>query len=345
MLSLGPPLQGDVLNTTGSHNTDTVAHTDREVESALPHQFQNACDNLNQHINQIDQSINNITDIVSGTDSVSLLPSTGHTQSVTQSETTGATGQEYCFKDTEQSRKTLHEIIHHPGVFHPEPVQAIVAVGGRAPNRLRQPNQPPNLQQNPPLIPPPVPPARGNQGNRRNRNMANRGAAAAAQAQLQGADPALVGILNILTANDARRDVSTKKFLMFPKTSFTGEDHKRARTHWSDFVKYLEYQESQNLLDRNVINDIKSMFKLTLTGHALAWFESEMPNINTERQLAEAFLKRFNVWGQTHRQQQAAWNKLSFNIQKDDVDIFTADLKLLARILGQTDDQILEKFK
>ena len=36
---------------------------------------------------------------------------------------------------------------------------------------------------------------------------------------------------------------------------------------------------------------------------------------------------------------------MSFDLQKDDVDIFLSDLKLLASILGYNDAQILEKFK
>ena len=44
---------------------------------------------------------------------------------------------------------------------------------------------------------------------------------------LQGADPALVQILQMMQNRDANRDNSRKHFLMFPKESFTGEDKKR----------------------------------------------------------------------------------------------------------------------
>ena len=87
------------------------------------------------------------------------------------------------------------------------------------------------------------------------------------------------------------------------------------------------------------------MFKLTLQDIALGWFETESPNWLTEDQMKQAFLKRFNPWGDTRRQQQDAWNKFKFNMTKDDVDAFVVDMKMLASILGHNDDVIMEKFK
>ena len=50
--------------------------------------------------------------------------------------------------------------------------------------------------------------------------------------------------------------------------------------------------------------------------------------------MKQAFLKRFNPWGDTRCQQQDAWNKLKFDMTKDDVDAFVVDMKMLASILG-----------
>ena len=61
--------------------------------------------------------------------------------------------------------------------------------------------------------------------------------------------------------------------------------------------------------------------------------------------MKQAFLKMFNPWGDTRRQQQDAWNKLKFDMTKDDVDAFVVDMKMLASILGHNDDVIMEKFK
>ena len=87
------------------------------------------------------------------------------------------------------------------------------------------------------------------------------------------------------------------------------------------------------------------MFKLTLQDIALRWFETESPTWLTEDPMKQSFLKRFNPWGDTRCQQQDAWNKLKFDMTKDDVDSFVVDMKTLASILGHNEDVILEKFK
>ena len=134
---------------------------------------------------------------------------------------------------------------------------------------------------------------------------------------------------------------------MFPKESFTGEDKKKAKSHWAEFSKYLDYQDQQGTIPRDLAHlpEIKSMFQLTLQDIALGWFETESPTWLTEDQMKQAFLKRFNPWGDTRRQQQDAWNKLKFDMTKDDVHAFVVDMKMLASILGHNDDVITEKFK
>ena len=134
---------------------------------------------------------------------------------------------------------------------------------------------------------------------------------------------------------------------MFPKKSFTVQDKKKAKSHWAEFSKYLDYQDQQGTIPRQVAHlpEIKSMFKLTLQDIALGWFETESPNWLTEDQMKQAFLKRFNPWGDTRRQQQDAWNKFKFDMTKDDVDAFVVDMKMLASILGHNEDVIMEKFK
>ena len=177
--------------------------------------------------------------------------------------------------------------------------------------------------------------------------MAGRGRNQPQPKALQGADPALVQILQMMQNRDANRDNSRKQFLMFPKVSFTGEDKKKAKSHWAEFSKYLDYQDQQGTIPRDLAHlpKIKSMFKLTLQDIALGWFETESPTWLTEDQMKQAFLKRFNPWGDTRRQQQDAWNKLKFDMTKDDVDSFVVDMKTLASILGHNDDVITEKFK
>ena len=223
----------------------------------------------------------------------------------------------------EPIRCPLKEIINHRPTLNIPPVDLIVAPGRQAAN----------LQC----------------GRQRLNAMAARGRnQPQPQPQpLQGADPALVQILQMMQNRDANRDNSRKQFLMFPKESFTGEDKKKAKSHWAEFSKYLDYQNQQGTTPRDLAHlpEIKSMFKLTLQDIALGWFETESPTWLTEDQMKQEFLKRFNPWGDTRCQQQDAWNKLKFDMTKDDVDSFVVDMKTLASILGHNDDVITEKFK
>ena len=94
---------------------------------------------------------------------------------------------------------------------------------------------------------------------------------------LQGADPALVQILQIMQNRDANRDNSRRQFLMFPKECFAGQDKKLSKSHWAEFSKYLDYQNQQGTIPRDSAHlpEIKSMFKLTLQDIALGWLETE----------------------------------------------------------------------
>ena len=221
--------------------------------------------------------------------------------------------------DKEPIRCPLKEIINHTPALQIPPVDLTVA-----PGRLAT-----NVQL----------------GRQRVNAMAARGRN---QPQpLQGADPALVQILQMMQNRDTNRDNSRKQFLMFPKECFTGQDKKLAKSHWAEFSKYLDYQNQQGTIpcDLAHLPKIKSMFKLTLQDIALGWFETESPTWLTEDQMKKSFFKRFNPWGDTRRQQQDAWNKLKFDMTKDDVDSFVVDMKTLASILGHNDDVIMEKFK
>ena len=223
--------------------------------------------------------------------------------------------------EKEPIRCPLKEIINHKPALHIPPVHLTVAPGGRAANVQL--------------------------GRQRVNAMAGRGRNQPQPQPLQGADPALVQILQMMQNRDANRDNSRKQFLVFPKESFTGEDKKKAKSHWAEFSKYLDYQNQQGTIPRDLAHlpEIKSMFKLTLQDIALGWFETESPTWLTEDQMKQAFLKRFNPWGDTRCQQQDAWNKLKFDMTKDNVDSFVVDMKTLASILGHNDDVITEKFK
>ena len=179
---------------------------------------------------------------------------------------------EPCIRQPEKEpiRCPLKEIINHRPALQIPPVYLTVAPGRRAANVQL--------------------------GRQRVNAMAGRGRN---QPQpLQGADPALVQILQMMQNRDANRDNSRKQFLMFPKECFTGQDKKLAKSHWAEFSKYLDYQNQQGTLPRDLAHlpEIKSMFKLTLQDIALGWFETESPTLLTEDQMKQSFLKRFNPW-------------------------------------------------
>ena len=65
----------------------------------------------------------------------------------------------------------------------------------------------------------------------------------------------------------------------------------------------------------------------------------------TIAQFKAAFLGRFNRWGQTQKQLTNAWHTLRFDMQKEDLDTFTLDVRLLGDIMHMTPEQTLDKFK
>ena len=69
--------------------------------------------------------------------------------------------------------------------------------------------------------------------------MAGRGRNQPQPQPLQGADPALVQILQMMQNRDANRDNSRKQFLMFPKESFTGQDKKKQKAIGPSFRNIL----------------------------------------------------------------------------------------------------------
>ena len=165
-----------------------------------------------------------------------------------------------------------------------------------------------------------------------------------AQCGLRRADPALIEILNRMENKDNTR----KKFLMFPKLAFDGKSKQAAKNHWLEFQKYITYQQQQELLDPDdddQFPEVKQMFRLTLAYNALGWYDAENDNWTTLEHIKQAFLKHFNIWGDTRHQQQDSWNKLQFNMAKDDVDSFVTDMRTSASILGHIEEVIAEKFK
>ena len=110
---------------------------------------------------------------------------------------------------------------------------------------------------------------------------------------------------------------------MFPKQAFDGKSKQAAKNHWLEFQKYITYQQQQELLDPDDDDQfpkVKQMFRLTIADNALGWYDAENDNWTNLEHIKQAFLKQFNIWSDTRHQQQDSWNKLQFNMAKDDVD-------------------------
>ncbi len=166
-------------------------------------------------------------------------------------------------------------------------------------------------------------------------------------AQRANADPALLQILNSVVdmmRNPVEKEDPATKFLMFPKTVFNGTDPAQARSHWTAFEKFVAYQNDQ-LQNLGNIDEIKKYFANTLADQAYLWFSTVSPNMLNIENIKDKFLKRYNVWGQTHKQHVTAWNRLQFDHNKQEVEEYAADVKMLGTMLANTQEQILEKFK
>ena len=133
---------------------------------------------------------------------------------------------EPCIRQPEKEtiRCPLQEIINHTPAFKITPIDLIVALGRQAANVQL--------------------------GRQRVNAMAGRGRNQ--PVPLQGADPALVQILQMMQNRDANRDNSRKQFLMFPKECFTDQDKKLAKSHWAEFSNYLNYQNQQGTIPRDL---------------------------------------------------------------------------------------------
>ena len=107
--------------------------------------------------------------------------------------------------EKEPIRCPLKEIINHRPALQIPPVNLIVAPGRQAANVQL--------------------------GRQHVNAMAGRGRNQPQPPPLQGADPALVQILQMMQNRDANRDNSRKQFLMFPKECFNGQDKKLAKRH------------------------------------------------------------------------------------------------------------------
>ena len=159
--------------------------------------------------------------------------------------------------------------------------------------------------------------------------------------------PPLEAILHrLVKAQERTKKINkrSKRFEQFPSDKFDGTDSTQGHAHWKNFMRYWRHVTGMKYVDVNY-NEFKKVFLLSLAGIAYTWFLNCKDDYATLLDFKSGFLRRFNKWGQTVKQLNTAWNKMKFDIMKDDVEIFTDDLRLLSSMLYMTQDQTLEKFK
>ena len=110
-------------------------------------------------------------------------------------------------------------------------------------------------------------------------------------------------------------------------------------------MRYYRYTTDNNVLRHDNYDDFKTVFELSLSGIAITWFRGMKDKFQTIAQFKAAFLGRFNRWEQTQKQLTNAWHTLRFDMQKEDLDAFTLDVRLLGDIMHMTPEQTLDKSK
>ena len=162
----------------------------------------------------------------------------------------------------------------------------------------------------------------------------------------------MVAILDRLIAAEERKQEDaeqfhkvSQKFTMFPTNKLDETESSKAYNHWTDLMRYYRYTTDNNVLHRDNYDDFKTVFELSLSGIAITWFRGMKDKFQTIAQFKAAFLGRFNRWGQTQKQLTNTWHTLRFDMQKEDLDAFTLDVRLLGDIMHMTPEQTLDKFK
>ena len=141
----------------------------------------------------------------------------------------------------------------------------------------------------------------------------------------------------------AEQKLESSKYLMFPKTVFSGDNTSEAHQHWTNFEKYVTTQAKHNTLASQ--DELCDAFLATLSERAYHWSQTLKHTITNTNDLQIAFLKKFNKWGDAERDLNCALNKLTFNSNQHTVQEFTQELDLLEALIGATNAQIIDKFK
>ena len=92
------------------------------------------------------------------------------------------------------------------------------------------------------------------------------------------------------------------------------------------------------------VGEAIDLFEHTLDKTALVWFQMNRSKFKDLTTLKTMFLKRYNPWGKTKREQLQSWNILSFDPNKTDVDEHLDLINTLGDLVDQKEEAKMEKF-
>ena len=149
-----------------------------------------------------------------------------------------------------------------------------------------------------------------------------------------------------LTKSDSRQPMGkikpTDKMVMMPSL-FGGTKPATSKQHYERFNLYINFQTKSGHLTDPVKEGI-NLFKHTLDKTALVWFQMNRSKFKDLTTLKMMFLRRYNPWGKTKREQLQSWNILSFNPKTTDVNEHIDLINTLGDMVDQKEEAKKEKF-
>ena len=149
-----------------------------------------------------------------------------------------------------------------------------------------------------------------------------------------------------LTKMDNRQPVGkikpTDKMVMM-LSLFDGTKPETSKQHYERFNLYINFQTKSGHL-ANPVGEAIDLFEHTLDKTALVWFQMNRSKFKDLTMLKTMFLKQYNPWGKTKREQLQSWNILSFDPKKTDVDEHVDLINTLGDMVDQKEEAKMEKF-
>ena len=124
---------------------------------------------------------------------------------------------------------------------------------------------------------------------------------------------------------------------------FDGMKPETSKQHYERFNLYINFQtKSGHLTDP--VGEAIDLFEHTLDKTALVWFQMNRSKFKDLTTLKTMFLKQYNPWGKTKREQSQSWNILLFDPKKTDVDKHIHLINTLGDMVYQKEEAKMEKF-